>query len=293
MDFFLSIDGEKQGPVSLFKVSEWIESGRIGPDTLGWHRDLDEWKPIREIPALESVVGHLSSASESAEADEDQPEEGAGEGPPGGDHRTAEPAPAPPPPLPSTNTLTIANPFRTRPFTRFWSRMIDYTLVSVCVFLVSDVEFPQPQPGESFSDLFARILEVMQAPEARALARTQFLALIGWHVLEALLLHYFGTTPGKAILGVRVRSEDGGRLSIGRALGRSFYVYVMGMGLYLNPLMIIGMVFSFFRLMITGRCLWDQHLGTRVEVEPLNVVRIVLAIGALFGLLLLQSVKYT
>jgi hypothetical protein len=53
------------------------------------------------------------------------------------------------------------------------------------------------------------------------------------------------------------------------------------------------MIFSFFRLITTGNCLWDQHLKTRVKHAPLGAVRIMLAIGAFFALLLLQSVKFS
>ena len=54
MDFYLSLGGSKEGPFSIFKVGELLESGAATDDTLAWHRGLDEWKPIHDIPALEA-----------------------------------------------------------------------------------------------------------------------------------------------------------------------------------------------------------------------------------------------
>lgn len=281
MEFYLSIDGEKQGPVSIFKVAEWLRSEKITRETLGWHRDLDGWKPLKDIPALETVL-----LRQNDEKEEELP-------PPPELPGTSAP---PTPPLPSeTNDSPPAAILirEARPFTRFWARMFDYTLVSVIVFLFSDVEFPQPQPGESFADMLARYIEQMQEEDARALARTQFLAMVGWHVLEAFLIHFFRTTPGKALFGIRVSGQDGNPVPALRSLGRSFYTYILGAGFYQVPFILIGMTFSFFRLMATGQCLWDQHLKLRVEGRRLSAGRIILAIAAFFGLLLLQSVKFS
>jgi hypothetical protein len=55
MDFYLSIDGAKKGPYSIFKVGELLESGEVTAETLAWHRDLTEWTPLSEVPALEML----------------------------------------------------------------------------------------------------------------------------------------------------------------------------------------------------------------------------------------------
>ena len=49
-------------------------------------------------------------------------------------------------------------------------------------------------------------------------------------VLEPLLLHFWGTTPGKWIFGLSVRDEDGNKLSISTALYRTWGVFIHGMG---------------------------------------------------------------
>lgn len=271
MEFYLSIDGEKQGPYTSFKVGELLRSGAVDADSLGWHRDLDGWKPLREIVALELVV-----------------------------ERETKP-PEPPPLPPEALNPTEARPEdaaprpvlvrNVRPFTRFWARMFDISLVFTIVHFFIDTSFISPREDETFSDWMARYAESLQSDEVRAIAFTILFSLFAWQFIEAVLIHLVGTTPGKALLGIRVARPDGSRLPLLRSLGRSLYVYTLGVGFYLNPFLVIGMTFSFFRLMATGRCLWDQHLEVEVETAPLNAGRIVLAICAFFALVIFQSMK--
>jgi uncharacterized RDD family membrane protein YckC len=281
MEFYLSIDGKKTGPVSIFRVSEMLDAKEISGDTLGWHRDLDGWKPLREIPSLDTFLRQELPKPDPPFLPEEDAE--AVEGMPPLPDTSPDAPPSPAPELPR----------EVRPFVRFWARMFDYSLVSVVVLLLSDYSIPQPVEGESTADLFARYMESMRSPEALALAKAQIVALIGWHVLEAFLIHFLGTTPGKALLGIRVVSVEGHKLSVIQSLTRSFFVYVFGMGLHISVLPVIAMTFSFFRLMATGNCLWDQQLKVRVESCRLGPLRIVLAIFVFFGLLLLQSLKFS
>ena len=143
------------------------------------------------------------------------------------------------------------------------------------------------------ADWLVRYQEQIASEEAMAIASTIVRAFVGWHFLEAAMLYLWGTTPGKAIFGIRVRTLQGERPSALRALGRSLYVYLMGVGFYLFPFMLIGMTFSFFRLMATGQCLWDQHLKLESSAERLSPARIVLVILAFFALVMLQSLKFS
>ncbi len=290
MDFYLALDGEKKGPYSIFKVGELLERGVATEETYAWHRGLEEWRPIRDIPALDDL-------RQRAQPQTDSP----AEPPPLPDPVSPGPKPSSPAypsgPLPEIGPAQVgvidAVYEPPRPFARFWARMFDYTLISVAVFHWSGLTVPEVQAGESFNQLFARYMEDLKKPEALVFANTLFFALMGWQVLEAILVHLLGTTPGKALFGIRVKSSEGGRVPLTLSLARSFYVYVMGVGFYQFPFILIGMVFSFFRLTTTGQCLWDQHLRTKVEQTPLGAGRIVLAILAFFVLLLLQSVRFS
>ena len=284
MDFYLSIDGEKQGPFGLLKVGDLYEAGKITEETLGWHQGMEGWKPVGEIAALESVIREPKKEAPDSESGLIEPPplpEEADSVPEGGAVAIAAGSPLP----------EIAPREQGRPFIRFWARAFDYTLVSVLVFVFSKYNYPEIEPGEAVADFFARYLEYLQTPEARSVAQVQIFALIAWHFIEGVLIHLIGTTPGKALFGITVMTEERFRVPPLRSIGRSFFVYFLGVGFYLFPFNIIGMIFSFFRILTTGRCLWDQQLRLSVETKNLSSVRIVLAIVAFFVLLMLPSIK--
>jgi len=317
MEFYIAIDGEKRGPLTQFRVAEMLRSGEISTGHLGWHRGMESWLPLREIPALETICNEYRRADDpSNEAQSgdgetppfDSPETGTDEsgkvhapgreddrplaaGPSGEEEGGLLPDPSGAAAVSSIPRLPVAP--SVRPFTRFWARTFDYMLVTALVWLVSDVEPPVADPDLTLGDLLTRYSETFQQPEWLELAKLQFFALLGWHVLEGIALHVFGTTPGKALFGIQVRARDGRHPPIGASLGRSFFVYVLGVGLYQIPFSLIAMTFGFFRLLSTGRCLWDQQLKLEVTHPPMGPARILVAVGAFFALLLLQSLKFS
>lgn len=69
--------------------------------------------------------------------------------------------------------------------------------------------------------------------------------------VEALLLHKFGTTPGKYIMGIRLEYIQGGNLPYSEALYRSLRVFTGGVGLGIPLINIILYIFRYCQL--TGR----------------------------------------
>lgn len=66
------------------------------------------------------------------------------------------------------------------------------------------------------------------------LARTMLnsvMQMIVMLAVEPLLLNLFRTTPGKAVLGIRVMQENGERLTVSQAFSRTLGVLIKGMGL--------------------------------------------------------------
>ena len=57
-----------------------------------------------------------------------------------------------------------------------------------------------------------------------------FIAIVLMLFLEPLWLHFLGTTPGKAIFGLRIENDDGSRLSYGEGLERTWGVIGAGLG---------------------------------------------------------------
>ena len=79
-------------------------------------------------------------------------------------------------------------------------------------------------------------------------------------VLEPLLFHFWGWTPGKWLFGLTLRDDEGGRLSLRQAFERTGRAMLYGMGLNLTafPLSIASLV-------CLGLAFWRAHKG---EYQP-------------------------
>lgn len=62
---------------------------------------------------------------------------------------------------------------------------------------------------------------------------TGFLVPAAMLLIEPLFLHFLGTTPGKWLLGISLRTAEGGKLSLGQAYYRTWCVLWQGNGLYI------------------------------------------------------------
>ena len=116
-------------------------------------------------------------------------------------------------PVPETDVMP---PVRA-PWRRWFARTFDMTLYGVLwnlfLMLVCNVNLTQRNALGNLLDSAAVIVMTI--------------------ILEPLLLHFFGTTPGKWILGLSVADPDGGRLSISAARERTWGALWHGCGLSL------------------------------------------------------------
>ncbi len=110
------------------------------------------------------------------------------------------------------------------------------------------------------------------------------LQYLPWFIIESILLHYTGTTPGKWLMGLRVHNADGSRLSLMEATRRSARVLVMGIGFGWPFLSIFCQLISLFTTRRLGEPLWDHAGGHRMTAAPLHPLRIaafvILFVGA-------------
>ena len=115
-----------------------------------------------------------------------------------------------------------------------------------------------------------------------------FFLYFPWFVLETFLLHRFGTTPGKWVLGLRVVNDDTSRLSLAQASWRSVQVLLIGLGFGLEGLTLICQFMAFFTAVRFGRPLWDHTGGHRVVSVSLRPMRIVTYVLVIYGAIALQ-----
>ena len=182
-----------------------------------------------------------------------------------------------------------------RPWVRFWARIIDCflfcTLVgSILLFIPSALGFL----------IYLEIVcvswvkEILPPSWGSTLIITLSIDILGflfaffvYKFLEAFILSG-GTTPGKALLKVKLCQEDGTELNYSNALSRSLRVGWRGEGLCLPIVSLIPNIFAYFSLMRTGKTSWDrdgklivshQTIGAfRIFVIPVVAVSILLSI---------------
>lgn len=85
-----------------------------------------------------------------------------------------------------------------------------------------------------------------------------------WVGGETIFMTNFGTTPGKALLGIKVVKKDGTKISFTDSLKRSFRVYLRGMAIGLPWLSLATMILAKFRLEKKGETTWDLLGGFTV-----------------------------
>lgn len=113
---------------------------------------------------------------------------------------------------------------------------------------------------------------------------------IPWFVLEAVLIHRFGFTPGKWLLGIRVANDNGTLLSLAESTRRSARVLFLGIGFGWGILALICQIMAYFTTRRIGRPLWDHAGGHHLETTPLNPLRLVVYVFGLFAALQLQLI---
>ena len=105
------------------------------------------------------------------------------------------------------------------------------------------------------------------------LAWTVACGYVGWlltFVFEPVLLHYWGTTPGKWIFGLSVRDEDGEKLSIRTAYARLWGVFGYG-NCYALPFFEWYYSYKCYRACKEEELPWDLENGCSIVVREREV----------------------
>jgi uncharacterized RDD family membrane protein YckC len=87
-------------------------------------------------------------------------------------------------------------------------------------------------------------------------------------LLNAALLSWTSTTPGKWLCGVRIVRKDGGRVTFGRALKREVEAVIAGCGLWFPIISIVAIGYKGVQLTDKGEISWDEHCGLVAVQRP-------------------------
>ena len=98
--------------------------------------------------------------------------------------------------------------------------------------------------------------------------------------IEPLLLRFWGTTPGKALFGLRLEHPDGSRITYGEGFSRTKAVIWRGLGLNIPIYAIYRGYKSYKEHGRDGEMSWDQEQDLAMDVRPGRIWRNLAFLGA-------------
>ncbi len=270
MDIYWIKDKRQCGPSTVPDVISLLQVGELAPDTLGWHAGCPGWVPMRELPAL---ADFLHQKDEAGQEEQDLP---AIPTPPADTQETpAAPqldqatAPEAADSNPSADREASPRVYLPSPVARLLARFVDCALYTL---------------------LYSSVIAMRGIPyDASLLLTLNPLLWMPMLVLEAWMLSTWGTTPGKALMGIRVTTFGNvPRLNFLRALLRALMVFTLGLGLMISQLLPIMLAFEFWMLRRRGITPWDARNSTLpTQKFPATPSRYTLSVVILYVSLIL------
>jgi hypothetical protein len=101
--------------------------------------------------------------------------------------------------------------------------------------------------------------------------------------IEWYMLSLWGTTPGKALLNIRLRRIDDTKMTCVESLSRSFNVWLRGLGCGLLIVTLITDLAAHNRLTKDGITSWDKSGGFRVSHMRVGTGRIIAVMSLFVG----------
>ncbi|MDG0980879.1 MAG: RDD family protein [Halieaceae bacterium] len=139
-----------------------------------------------------------------------------------------------------------------RPWRRFFARAFD-TWLSLAIFWYFVAL-------SGLAPILFNVLGTISGPSQLLVAFA--LGTVPTMVLNSILIANTGTTFGKAIFGLRIRSANRGKISISQAMQRELLVLYFGLGLNVPVLNLIASAIRYQQLKKTGVTHWDTELET-------------------------------
>lgn len=147
-----------------------------------------------------------------------------------------------------------------RQWVRYWARMLDIYAFALVVGVLLSFVLPFDSPFWELHDAFLTML-----------------MLFAWVFVEPIFLSTIGTTPGKALLKVNLTTARGNRLDYADAFGRSFKVWVRGLGFGVPLVSFVTLIVAYGRLRDNGETSWDREGAFVVAHGTIGVLRTIVA----------------
>jgi uncharacterized RDD family membrane protein YckC len=184
-----------------------------------------------------------------------------------------------PPPLPSKPKMSEQDYPLAKRWPRFFARIFDIWWISLLFTFV----------GAFFLSRYsAGFVKFINSPGSGQVVQIVTLPVV--MIIDALLYKAFGNTPGKALLGIAVKTPECKNLSFDQYLGRNFSMWVRGFGLGIPLVNLFTMGAQSGRLGKGLPASYDEKPGYFVRAKPTHWARIVAFTFAFASLLVVISV---
>lgn len=261
---------ERLGPVSDPEIGVLIRNGSISRETLVWKPGFDGWRaagdalaslftetppPIPTPPSVPASV-HLSKDDASSPKDDA--------------------------PTTSIRVNSWSSPEASGPWPRFWARAIDCWLLGPTLAFAIGIVTAIYSPTS-----YVKLMSINNT-----LLGLGLLPIVG--VILAMMMAAIGTTPGKAILGIRVTSiTDGNKFFF--YLIREMKVWVFGLGLGIPIVALVTQIYQCRRVGAGKAAGYDEGFAM-VEGKPSGTrmsVGAACAAALFFGIIVLNAIDRT
>lgn len=261
--WYYVVGQERNGPVSEGELRALIDSGEFSSDTLVWRKGMDNWEAAGVHP-------DLSDAFVSPPPIPSIPVEDTSNTVPEQD-----PVPTVPPPAFEMSEKVGGAPLTSRPWPRFWARYIDNFIFT-----------PLLGFGIAFwSVLNAPSIYIKIVSMNEIVFGLMVLPLVS--LLLAISMTLFGTTPGKAIVGVRVPVPSGSNRFLFYLL-RELRVWAIGLGFGVPFIALFTQVAQYRRLAAGRPASYDD--GNPAIIANPSKMRLAVAVCLGFLIFLGNSV---
>ncbi len=164
-----------------------------------------------------------------------------------------------------TAELNMEEVSQVRPWVRYGARMFDMYLFSIpAVFILGGI-----------------VPSILNMPEIVLGVLLTFI----WVFVEASLLSFWGSTPGKSLFRITLRSSVEEKLSFSNAFNRSFSVWWKGLGLGFPFASLITLIISYKTLSREGITSWDRDGKFVISHNRIGYIRVIAAIIFFIGCL--------
>jgi hypothetical protein len=152
---------------------------------------------------------------------------------------------------------------QTKPWVRFWARTIDGILFVLLAGIALALIYPA---ALKMNDALLSII-----------------ILFAYVFVEPCMLSSWGTTPGKALLNIRLRKSNGTKPNFSEALSRAFNVWIRGLGLGIPIVALFTQINAYKRLTKDGMTSWDKDGGFKINHKLIGAGRVIAAIAIFVG----------